>query len=260
MAANYWRGVRRQARKETNQTLFGSVGEAMIGAVGWILWLAAVFIVLKNADLKNELLIGVIAGAAPALLYPIVYGIKLLRIPPKLRAKGQRRQQQAVDRIAVLEKHLNPETELTIKLNPGPTAIGGLRDSHGKVMSLRMAFIVRVEAGKHALRNCQIKLGEYPRFAYPASKPFDLRAGEHNDVPVLYVEDDNDGRGARAVLYFLRPSDWEIETAGCGWLLGPGKYGIQVFSDDTAPTLLFATLAADINNGRRYNWSLEACT
>ena len=94
--SGYWRGVRRHARKQTRETLFGSVEQALIEGFGYIVWLVAVYAILTATDRQHELAVGLIAAAAPILVYPIVYWFKLSRIPPRLRARAEKRYRRAL--------------------------------------------------------------------------------------------------------------------------------------------------------------------
>jgi hypothetical protein len=133
-------------------------------------------------------------------------------------------------------------SDMRISLHVGTVFEGGLTDADGESLPSNIAFLARISNNRDKfLEKCQIVFGIKDQFHYPVCAPFDLRHGENRDFPVMRVE--NTGQERRAFVYFLRNSDWKIDTAGPSWILGAGIYEIKVFSANTSPASLSVQLS-----------------
>ena len=154
-----------------------------------------------------------------------------------------------------------PESDMKLFLHDGLISTSGLKDENDKELPANRAFLVRVEnIGEKFLRNCQLTFGQLPAWSHCASKQFDLRRGEHRDVPVLFVPQDRDGRGERSHLYH-RTQAGEISANGPALLVGPGIYDLRVLSEDSCPGLIQVSVSADLErkSGKWSNWRMIEC-
>ncbi len=116
---------------------------------------------------------------------------------------------------------------------------------HSQLLCVRVTNI-----GDKFLRKCQITFGPKGR-PHSVSGYFDLRGGEDKIVSVLRINYKSKDR--RPFLYFLRDTDWKIETGGPKWLPNPGTYEVRALSADTHP----ATLDVELSQTNEI-WGLRA--
>lgn len=151
-----------------------------------------------------------------------------------------------------------PKSDLELLLRPD-AAYNSFVDAAGERLPATRVFLLRVEnGGPIMLRDCQVSFGPLGgQFYYPTSGPFDLRLGEHRDLPVLHIESQKDD--PRAMIYMMDPQAWKPLQGGQAWLPAPGDYEIRVLSADTPPAVLVVTLSAKQDQrGRFSDWVLAA--
>lgn len=134
------------------------------------------------------------------------------------------------------ERDLNAQA-LAITLHDGPAYEAGLKDANGNSLPDDWVFLARLIGGDKSLTKCQIVLEDRNGHNFTVSKPFDIRAGEQKDLPILRFKN-KDPRDRRAFIYMLRPDDWEISPDGPALLIGSERYRIKVLSAESTPAIL----------------------
>jgi hypothetical protein len=200
-----------------------------------------------------------IAAIAPVLIFPLVYLWKLSIVPPRLHYKGTKRQRRLSARITNLEKQWVQDSGMSIVLPGYPMYVGGLKDAKKQDLPPRSALFVRVQAGTKSLHDCQVKFNHCQYHAeYVVSPQFDLRPGEHKDVPVLHLLVGNDGSSLPPLLPYLWAPEWELEHDG-GTPVFAGVYRITTYATDCRPVAVQAKLQCTVREGGKPNWTLNAC-
>jgi hypothetical protein len=125
-------------------------------------------------------------------------------------------------------------------------------DAVGDALPASRAYVARVtNRGDKLIHRCQLFFNN-PTHIQVVSGPFDLAPGEHRDLPVLRVIDEEDE--PHALLYFLDRETWQVAEGQAAWLPEPGRFKVRVLSADAPATSLEVELSR--STGTPLAWTL----
>jgi hypothetical protein len=144
-----------------------------------------------------------------------------------------------------------PISDLSITLHDGLAYEAMTVDCFGRSLPDTSAWIVRIKNnGNQLLQKCQLFLDDQP-----VSRHFELRHDEHEDLPVLRLQERV--HDPRPIAYLLDPESWKIRD-GSGLLVNPGIHNIKVLSADSHPAALNVELTMSAAMPPR-EWKLRTC-
>jgi len=196
------------------------------------------------------------APAAPPVLLPLTPPSQVAAPPPPYRASegastGEELRLPPAPRPVLPAITVRQHDPLQVRLHDQVYETEAV-DTTGDRLPASRAYVARIaNRGDKPVHRCQLFFVNKMHIQV-VSGPFDLRPGEHRDLPVLRVIDEADE--PHALLYFLDRETWAVAEGQAAWLPEPGRFKVKVMSADAPATSLDVKLSRSA--GRPLAWTL----
>jgi hypothetical protein len=224
--SRYWRQLRRLAWRQTLATLFESNEKVVIEIILFVTYCGLAYFLLGEGQVAEDLPSTLLVGAAPLLVFPVVWVVRLSQLPPTLASRQQRRVRRLAGRLVGLRAVAN--SPLTLSLMQELEADLSEEDMalwHRLQITNRTAqkvdgcqLLVKVEGG--------IGWPPLPRGQFYISEPFTVRNGEPQAKRLVRFSHLDPSRPAEIQAFVPRGNSW-IQPDPLR--LRPGHYRLEIF-------------------------------